>query len=38
MGRELNASIGRKLITTLLDTNNNIVKTDKLACVKEMVS
>ena len=35
--RELNASIGRKLITTLLDDNNNIIKMDKLACIIEMV-
>ena len=35
--RELNVSIGRKLITTPLDGNNNIVKTDNLACVTEMV-
>ena len=37
MGRELNASIGRKLITTPLDANDNVVKMDKLACVTEMV-
>ena len=37
MDRELNASIGRKLITTPLDANDNIVKTDKLVCVTEMV-
>ena len=30
MDRELNASIGRKLITILLDVNDNIVETDKL--------
>ena len=35
--RELNASTGRKLITTPLDANNNIVKTGKLACITEMV-
>ena len=37
MDRELNVSIGRKLITTPLDANNNIVKTDKFACVMEVV-
>ena len=37
MDRELNTSIGRKLITIPLDANNNIVKTDKLACIMEMV-
>ena len=37
MDRELNTSIGRKLITLPLDTNNKITKTDKLACVTEMV-
>ena len=31
--RELNVSIGRKLITTLLDANDNIIKIDKLACI-----
>ena len=36
MGRELNAFVRRKMITTPLDANN-IVKTDKLACVMEMV-
>ena len=36
-GRKLNASVGRKLITTPLDSNDNIVKVDKLACVMEMV-
>ena len=35
--RELNASIGRKLITTPLNVNDNIVKKDKLACITEMV-
>ena len=34
--RELNTSVGRKLITTLLDANDNIIKTDKFACVMEM--
>ena len=37
MDRELNISIERKLITTPLDANNNIIKTDKLACIMEMV-
>ena len=37
MDRELNASIGRKLITTLLDANDKIMKKDKLVCVMEMV-
>ena len=37
MDREINASVGRKLITTPLDANDNIVKKDKLACVMEMV-
>ena len=35
--RELNASIGRKQITTPLDANNNTIKTDKLTCITEMV-
>ena len=35
--RELNTFIGRKLITTPLDANDNIVKTDKMACVTEVV-
>ena len=35
--RDLNASIGRKLITTPLDANNNITKIDKLACITETV-
>ena len=35
--RDLNASIGRKLITTPLDANNDIMKIDKLACITEMV-
>ena len=30
-------SIRRKLITTLLDANDNIVKMDKLACITEMI-
>ena len=30
MGRELNVSVGRKVITTSLDGNNNIVKMDKI--------
>ena len=37
MGRELNAFVGRKMITTLLDTNKNVVKTEKLACVTKIV-
>ena len=37
MDRELNTSIGRKLITIPLDANDIIVKTDKLACVTEVV-
>ena len=37
MDRELNESIERKLITTPLDANDNIIKTDKLAHVMEMV-
>ena len=35
--RELNASIGRKLITTPMDVKDNIIKIDKLACIMEMV-
>ena len=34
---ELNVSVERKLITTPLDAKDNIVNTDKLACVMEMV-
>ena len=30
-GRELSAFVGRKVITIPLDTNENVVKTDKLA-------
>ena len=37
MDRELNMSIGKKLITTPLDANDNIINTDKLACITEMV-
>ena len=37
MGRELSVFVGRKVIATPLDTNENIVKTDKLACVMEVV-
>ena len=37
MGRELHTSIRRKVITTPLDVNDNIVKTDKLACITEIV-
>ena len=36
MDRELNTSIARKLITTPLDANDNIIKTDKFACITEM--
>ena len=36
-GRELSAFVVRKVMTTSLDTNENIVKTDKLACVTEVV-
>ena len=36
MDRELNMSVGRKLITTPLDVNDNIIKTDKLAHVMEV--
>ena len=35
--RELNAFIERKVITTLLDNENNIVKTDKLAGIIKVV-
>ena len=35
--RELNTSIGRKLITTPLGANDNIVKTDNLVCIMDMV-
>ena len=34
--RELNTSIVRKLIATPLDANDNIIKMDKLACVREI--
>ena len=37
MDREQNISIRKKLITTLLDANDNIVKMDKLACITEMI-
>ena len=37
MGRELNVFIGRKVTTTPLDTNKNIIKMKKLAGVMEMV-
>ena len=36
-GRELHASIGREVITTPLDADDNVIKANKLACVKEMV-
>ena len=35
--RELNTSMGKKLITTPLDINNNIVMMDKLAYIMAMV-
>ena len=38
MGRELSAFVGRKVITSSLDTNGNVVKMDKLAHVTEVVS
>ena len=34
---ELHTSVGRKLITTPLDSNDNIIKKAKLACVMKMV-
>ena len=37
MHKELSVFIGRKVITTLLDTNENVIKADKLACITEMV-
>ena len=37
MGLELSAFVGSKVITTSLDTNKNLVKTDKLARVTEVV-
>ena len=37
MDRELNASIGRKLITAPLNANDNIIKMDKIVCVTEVV-
>ena len=36
-GRELSMFAGRKVIASPLDTNENIVKTDKLAGIMEMV-
>ena len=36
-GSELSQFVGRKVITTPLDTNKNVVKTDKLAGVTEFV-
>ena len=36
-GRELNTFMGKKVITMPLDANDNIVKTDKLACITEVV-
>ena len=37
LDRDLNTFVGRKVITTPLDANVNIIKVDKLACVTEMV-
>ena len=37
LDKELNVSVGRKLITTPLDTNNNIINMGKLACDIKMV-
>ena len=37
MGRELSTCVGRKVITALLDINENVVKMDKLACIMEVV-
>ena len=37
MGRKLSTFVGRKVITTSLDTNENVVKTDKSVCVTEVV-
>ena len=37
LDRNLNTSVGRKVITTPLDTNDNIIKGDKLACVTKVV-
>ena len=37
IGRELKTSLGRKVITTPLVANDNIIKTDKLACITEVV-
>ena len=37
MDRELNVSVRRKLITTPLNENNDIIKTNKLASTTEMV-
>ena len=36
MDRELNVSVGRKLISTPLDVNDNIIKMFKLACIMEV--
>ena len=36
-GRELNGFVGRKVITTSLDTKENVLKTNKLAGITEMV-
>ena len=36
-GRELNTSAGRTLITTPPNANDNTIKTNKLACLLEMV-
>ena len=37
LGSELSAFVGRNVITTPLNTNENIVKMNKLACVMEFV-
>ena len=37
MGRELSASFGGNLIIAPLDTNQNVIKMDKLAGITEMV-
>ena len=37
LDKELNVLVGRKLINTQLDANNNIINMGKLACVIKMV-
>ena len=37
MVSKLSTSIERKMITTLLGVNDNVVKIDKVACITEMV-